>query len=346
MGGTHDHSGGVSTQQAFNASAENYYRTFPERLKTLLVISTAEPIYVSPHITAHLTRNAAAVRKLIEKNTRYMHENKAMGLAGGEVIDSVTLDYITVDMQQSRRTCVSKKHPQSMNLTYVFDHEMGHLLTDGPGIPARGSHHVRECAADAFAALRHLQRFGSTTDIFQNFPYDRAGSIAARTSSIHYTSAAVQKVANLQKGSTINIGSLSLQQTAAIARQIAVEYALDGQTLEKIFEAYAIARAIHNSAPQEDNSKDWARIIRAVVKTMQENKDDHDIYRAGRLYLICPEIKERINAVIEEDPSFSAIFNFMPEHERENGFILNAADALDAQRSNSVKAPARAPRND
>lgn len=317
-------------QQAFNKAAEDCRQSFPEQLKTLLVISTTEQIYVSPHIANHLTRNVAAVKKLIEDNALYMRVKSTIGLASHIAIDSVIIDCISIDTQQTKKICVSKKYPQDMNLTHVFDHEIGHLVVK-EGWPKNSSPHVAECAADAYATLRHLQHFGDATDIFENLPYNRASLVAARSDAIHYTSGAIQRVANLQKEGLLNLYALSLQQTAKLAGEIALRYALDKQTLNKIFIAYAPARECYEG-PQSEAEKDWARIIRSVVRVMHENKADHDIYRAGRLYLLCPDIKEHIDAVIENDPSFSALFNFIPQHEKDSGFILNAADAMDVNR--------------
>jgi hypothetical protein len=66
---------------------------------------------------------------------------------------------------------------------------------------------------------------------------------------------------------------------------------------------------------------------------MHDHKDDHDIYRAGRLFLDCPEAKAHIIAIAQKDVSFLRIFEFMAPHEKASGFLLNAAEALDAQRA-------------
>ncbi len=61
-------------------------------------------------------------------------------------------------------------------------------------------------------------------------------------------------------------------------------------------------------------------------------KDDDDIYRAGKLFLDRMDIKEYIAADCNTMQSFKNPA-LMAHHEEANGFILNAADAMDAKRT-------------
>jgi hypothetical protein len=120
------------------------------------------------------------------------------------------------------------------------------------------------------------------------------------------------------------IQSLSLQDTAIEAKKIARQYTLEDKTLNKIHDAYQPAGELISTGGSS------SQIIKTIARIMLENKDDHDIYRAGKLCLGRADVKDMIASDLGSDADFQKNLARMKEHEKESGFILNAADAKDA----------------
>jgi hypothetical protein len=160
-----------SLTQIFNESAARYYEAFPEQLKKLLVISQEEQIYASPDITGLLTKNVAAVKNMIATHAQYMRDSDAEGLAGPQIIGRDLINCISLDTNSTSASAVSGQYPREMNRVFTFDHEMGHLVVKEGSPGPFSNDHMTECAADAFATLRHVQRSASALPrIFLNTP--------------------------------------------------------------------------------------------------------------------------------------------------------------------------------
>jgi hypothetical protein len=294
--------------EIFNDAA--YYRSaFPEQLANLVISSAADIVYASPEIAAHLAENVAEVKEMIAKRTQIMREQDYAAGAGYPQVKGTTLDYLSFRQDAPYRPGVSTEYPAKINIIYTFDHEICHLVAGDS-----------EWAAEAFAALRHRQRFDKT-DIFKHAHSEDAFEIIFRDPR-YYLSAVIHRIESIEKEGRINIKSLSLQETAKLAKDIARDYALDDATLKKIHDAYQPLRTLIKGGASE------AQAISMIPLIMLENKDDHDIYRAGKLYLSAPDVKAFITATKSGRENLA----LLEKHEKESGFILNAADAKDAAR--------------
>ncbi|MBI1216091.1 MAG: hypothetical protein GC185_09775 [Alphaproteobacteria bacterium] len=113
----------------------------------------------------------------------------------------------------------------------TFDHETAHALhTDAKGT-------LGENTADAYAVLRHLQRFdGQETDI-DYCGWKRALVFMTSGVTTHLTTFAVDKI--LIDAQTADFVSLTPRQTAAIARDYAEAYAPQGRALKKLKDDFA-----------------------------------------------------------------------------------------------------------
>ena len=77
--------------------------------------------------------------------------------------------------------------PEASDIENVFtlDHEIGHLICPG-GIE---KFNLRECVADAYATIRHIQRFGADSPYLHNIVHSRAvGLVFERGEGSHFTS--------------------------------------------------------------------------------------------------------------------------------------------------------------
>ena len=190
--------------------------------------------------------------------------------------------------------------------------------------------------ADAFAALRHIQRFGDETDIIPHMKWVHAGCVALENPPIHDTTAVIEKIARIVDEGEIEIASLSLQQTAELAARIAEDYALNEATVEKIGEIYGETKKLYQ---KKATPEEFAETLEAVARAMRAHKDNDDIYRAGRRLLDDADIQEKIAKIIADDPASTAFAQFnvlqkeLAQHEKDSGFILDASVAMDKKRT-------------
>ncbi|MBU6475857.1 MAG: hypothetical protein KGQ70_07805 [Alphaproteobacteria bacterium] len=306
-----------SLAAAFNRAAADYRASFPERLGNLFVTLSSERIYVAPEIAALLAENAAPVSRMIAQRDKLMREMGWAAAAGLQDVGGARLRHLSLSEEENPRY-VPAPDAHGMNKIAEFDHEMGHFVVR-EGDAKNPSRHAAECAADAFAALRHIQRFGGETGFFAHAPFAVAKSVIFGD-KIHYVSAVFQKIAALQKEGILDIRALSLPETALLAGKLAREYALSAETLGRIHAAYAAAPAVRNSAFL---SKDEAQ---AVMRVMLEHRHDDDVYRAGKLYISQAAVQKALDG---EDPEVKEMRAEMARHEKETGFTPDAAAAMD-----------------
>ncbi len=131
---------------------------------------------------------------------------------------------------------ISPRAPQAQETAFVFDHELGHAIIPGADVPTNRS----ECFADAYATIRHLQRFGADSPTIGHVVNNRSFDLVFREDwygRSHFTSAVTEKI--LARRHKIDWNKLSPQRTADLARKFALEYemASDALTmLEKDFQ--------------------------------------------------------------------------------------------------------------
>lgn len=104
---------------------------------------------------------------------------------------------------------LGKDIPAAQNIFFVLDHELGHVLAEHGG---RGSYSrtMHECVADSFAALRHIQRFGTDSAAIEGLLLHRAQRLVSLNGprhAEHFTSFTLEKV--------LEIKDLIVEKTAA-----------------------------------------------------------------------------------------------------------------------------------
>jgi hypothetical protein len=112
--------------------------------------------------------------------------------------------------------------PASVSEVFSFDHETGHLLCK----EGYGPHNFNECVADAYAVLRHFQRFGmEDTSAIKNLLAMRTLEMIFGQDGSHFTAPVVAKIlADAQK---TDFSGLSPAATAALAHRYAAENLVD-----------------------------------------------------------------------------------------------------------------------
>ncbi len=298
--------------QIFNETAEAARRAFPYALHNLVVIlapSSGQPVYISPDIAAQLSQEVEAIRETVEQATQYMHQRNAGGFAkGAHTIGTTEVKLIALNSKVAG--IFSEKYTQEMRAILTLDHEIGHHVVSNGSSAVTHSRPLSESAADAFAMLRHIQRFGNSGDYAGDRSHGIASSIVLYADSDHYTSEAITKA--VQTSQTRDITHMSLEDTARLAAEIAYETHQDDKTLEKIRTAYLpvyFACMKYAGSPQIIVEKFCAQepdlltlICNETLHAMQRHQDDPEILKTGKDVLNYKPIKEFMINQSKTDP--------------------------------------------
>jgi hypothetical protein len=296
----------------FRATAAAACAAFPEELGNVAVCLTSckKLAYVAPAVAAELSKNTEAVREAVEERTAAIFRSHAAGLAYRQYpLAGAKVDMIAVRLQSR----------DGHSVIFTFDHEIGHFVLKN-GYPAAGvSAQKAECAADAFAMLRHIQRFGPHTNQVRNHAQGITYGIILDNDTAHYTGKALQKAVRHAKQK--DISGLSLKETAKLAEEIADECAIEGKILRKIGKAFQRARR-HLDKEMGTRSKvidKWVcrdekampSFCRETLDVMKKHWDDPDIFGAGRLLMRDPHAMNFMEEAAKTDPYWNNALAFI-----------------------------------
>lgn len=284
----------------FYQSAVAACEAFPESLARCVfyLTNSAAPFYVTPDIADVLSRKTREVKELLIQRTAYMKERNWAGMASYGVCISGLDDVKMIGVKRRMLGIVGPNYTQDMRALYVLDHEIGHHVVER----GRGNGHESECCADAFAALRHIQRFGFKTAFFKYS--QRASVIILGTSPIHYTQDIFDAARRHARRN--DISRLSLAQTAALASEIVKKENISNLKIRHLawcFNAAAIpawkryksaqkiTRALYSGSPQA-----YALFASETAKAMQAYPDDADVQIAGNRFFNYPPMKKFIES--------------------------------------------------
>lgn len=141
-----------------------------------------------------------------------------------------------------------------------FDHELGHLLTRS-GFHYDPAQPLAENAADAYAVLRHIQRFGNDTPIPAHASTRRAQEFIFSGAGFYLTSMTIDKIADDARGE--NFDKLTPQQTVERAEAYAREMAPTGKTIDDLLDYFAPVRALARRAGP--NAPQVRKILQELV---------------------------------------------------------------------------------
>jgi hypothetical protein len=312
-----------SLAKTFNETAAAAYGAFPERLKNLvlLLLPDAEtPVYVSPDIADQLTKNISEVKEVVKYYSDYLKDLGGAGVAQRDFdFAGIKVNVIgLVDEAHTTKGIFTRRFTKQMRILYNLDHEIGHHILKN-GYSPQNAWNGAESVSDAYATLRHIQRFGMNTGRIGGYGESRAFLIVLCPEMGHYTTNTVQEA--YKTAQKTDISKLSLPETAALAEKIAEATVADGLTLEKIVRAYepaqrAVTKEIGNipAILEKLYAKDkeaYALFCREVVAVMKKNVDDPDIFKAGKQFLSYPPIKQFMQQKAKTDLYWKGILNFI-----------------------------------
>lgn len=305
-----------SIQQAFNLCAERAYKAFPNELRNFVLLSDVldQPLYVSPDISDFLQENIDALQKSIQEVSRTMRVRNAVGVAY-RAYSMAKKTTALIGLRNNPPGFYTENYTGEMRAHYVLEHEIGHRVVE----QGFAGGHLGECAADAYATLRHIQSFGQNTDLFENAA--KAYSMVLGGSSIHYTQSVFNAVKDYAKEN--DVSKLTLAETSELANQIAIEHQLDADVLHKIQDAFQPAHAafreqigdkIKVTEKYYAEDKDaYALFCHETFVVIQDHIDDPDIVKTGKEFLNTPPVKKFILESAAQSCEWQKIADFLQE---------------------------------
>ncbi len=125
--------------------------------------------------------------------------------------------------------------PAGQSEAFVFDHETGHLLCE-KGLDDNTN--LGECVADAYAVLRHIQRFGKDSTAIRTLVGKRAVEMMLGGCGDHFTSPVVEKIiADSQK---TDFSAMTPAETVERAQRYAEDNAVETNLLRRMISDFGI----------------------------------------------------------------------------------------------------------
>lgn len=268
-----------SLSDIFNSFAGEAARLFPAIKGRLLVSDTNEKkTYGRQELNL---QKAGYLPKLVDaylkKNT-----NPKTAETSADYDNSLNLYHIVYNepVAPAERKAVPAKTEKE--ILFTLDHELGHIVIKYPAVAGENEQYkvaLGESIADAFAAIRHYQRYGMDSDYQASImdPWARAAALALQEDAVHFTTVMHQEIIRL-KGQ-IDYAALTPQQTIELARRFATEYTPPSSVVNRLMTKLKPVRQAYNEDPDSDK---WLRILASITLSP---KTDSYTFRICKLVL-------------------------------------------------------------
>ena len=226
----------MSTARKFNAAAAPYrfdyeaevaefYAAWPVLKDRLYFVDMKDESFT---VTRPGEADAGEKDEALHQNFHVTSGVRAMGKLGVSfALRAAGPDYSVIALAQQ---ALRKGLPRLMGAgasndeenLFVLDHEIGHMVCRNGG-PAYFN--LRECAADAYATIRHIQRLG-LSDTVRTIADARAVELVFRTDNgDHFTSPVTEAI--LADAEKMDFTALDAKQTAELANRYALAYVMN-----------------------------------------------------------------------------------------------------------------------
>jgi len=157
----------------------------------------------------------------------------------------------------------------------IFDHELGHLIVKGS--MASGDPCYRECAADAFSIIRHMQRYGTETDIIEICTWKRAFDFIMSGRSEHFTTLAIDELDRLKK--KIDFKEMTPVQIKDLAMRVALNHTPHPDIINRVNMIFAPVRRTYAQTHNLEQA------LRTLAEITLDYKDDYHVFKIGSTVL-------------------------------------------------------------
>lgn len=219
----------------FNEAVADFYTVHPDLKDKVFFIDPAAGSVAHPdpaimqELVDFISKTDAGkehmqpiIANCAKNKTSYCHPN---GPGGGFVFV-----YSGADAQR-----FTKQHSHATELQFIFDHETAHAIVEDGRSDNR---FLAESIADAYAAVRHLQRSGGDTQFIEDMMLARATDTVFRENGIlNFSCPVIEKI--LEDAKTVPFEKFSPAETVSYVTAIAQQHTPDGPALRSLHENLA-----------------------------------------------------------------------------------------------------------
>jgi len=166
--------------------------------------------------------------------------------------------------RNSQRNLLGYEAGTDVSDVFVFDHEIGHLLCKN----GLAKTNLRECVADAYATIRHIQRFGQDSAAIRRLVDKRAVELVFGDGVEHFTAPVVEKI--LADSAKMDFSKLTPTETVALAERYAIENPVDPDMTRRIAQDF---KTLESGFPRL--LKGDFTVIRLLDELVRNSNDPH-----------------------------------------------------------------------
>jgi len=151
------------------------------------------------------------------------------------------------------------------DIHFILDHELAHLVIKDPALEGENKQYkdtLKEAIADAYALIRHYQRYGTQSKHRNAIidPWARAGALTFNRDTVHFSTFMLDEI--VKRKDTIDFTSLTPQQTAELAKRFAVEYTPPSSVVNRVLKKLRPVQTAHELSPESDT---WLKVLARVT---------------------------------------------------------------------------------
>lgn len=170
---------------------------------------------------------------------------------------------------------------------YVLDHELGHAVTmlniDKQSMKTSSFGNKAECEADAYAMIRHFQRYGADSSFPQYVRDLRNMNVVHKGDVIHWTSRAIDRV--IEMNAEGKLKNMTPQEARDTAVQIAREVHLSADAENNVTQAFTATKGVYVRGLKDKAYTDGERVMDLIAKNAHigattDSKAAHEIAKA------------------------------------------------------------------
>lgn len=184
-------------------------------------------------------------------------------------------------------TMAAEHNDTEMWHRYVLDHELGHAVTmlniDKQSMKTSSFGNKAECEADAYAMIRHFQRYGADSSFPQYVRDLRNMNVVHKGDVIHWTSRAIDRV--IEMNAEGKLKNMTPQEARDTAVQIAREVHLSADAENNVTQAFTATKGVYVRGLKDKSYTDGERVIDLIAKNAHigattDSKAAHEIAKA------------------------------------------------------------------
>jgi hypothetical protein len=259
----------------FNAAVAGLIKDFPH-LEGRLVVANMPEDEIHGKIILPKTDFKAAeeVAEYIDRIMKQSVEKKSSLAAREKKLDLIVFN----PTSRSRSLFTGAGKPQEMAILAEFDHEVGHIVIPGArGGDTPSRQMFNETAADLYACIRAVQRFGDKAEGPGVAAWQRAQHFVRYGKYKHFTSFALLELDKLRD--KVDIEKLSPMETVALANRLALQYTPGENLVNVTMAAFQPYRdALNAGVPQED-------AVRKLAEVTLKATGSYFTFKLGKLLL-------------------------------------------------------------